>query len=131
MAAKMTEAQIAALLKMPAKGKHGGKGKVGYLPFKNKLESDYAAYLDLRKKSGEVADWWYEPGSLKLAYKCYYHYDFLVQLPDGTLECHETKGYMRDDANIKMKVAAHLYSCYIFRVVYWKQRQWDIKEVHP
>jgi hypothetical protein len=125
----MTEAQLRALLKLPGKGRKGGKGKTDYAPYKNKLERDYAAYLDQQKSIGAVAEWWYEPGSFKLAHKCYYHYDFLVQMPDGTLEVHETKGFMRDDANVKCKVAAHLYACYVFRVVYYKQRQWVIHEV--
>lgn len=73
----------------------------------NKLEAAYADHLDALRLAGAVRKWWYEPFGLRLAQKTHYHPDFLVQLASGHLEAHETKGGLfRDDARVKVKVAA-------------------------
>ena len=41
-----------------------------------------------------------------------------LELEDGAIEFHEVKGHMRDDAAVKLKVAAVLHSCYVFRVAF-------------
>ncbi|MDR3353374.1 MAG: hypothetical protein LBO00_10330 [Zoogloeaceae bacterium] len=49
-------------------------------------------------------------GLLKLADNTRYTPDFLVLLPDGVLEIHETKdGYIREDGWLKLKVAAGMF----------------------
>lgn len=72
----------------------------------NKLEEKMAAELDLLWKSGKVLKWWFEGITLRLAKATRYTPDFLVMLPDGTLECWEVKGHWEDDARVKIKVAA-------------------------
>lgn len=79
-------------------------------PGMNKTEAEYAGMLEARRLRGEVAWWRYEAITLKLADNTRYTPDFLVLLPDGALEIHETKGgYIREDGWLKLKVAAALF----------------------
>lgn len=75
-------------------------------PDMNQTEARYAQLLDLRQKAGEVLWWRFEGVTLKLADDTRYTPDFVVMLADGSMECHETKGFWRDDALVKIKVAA-------------------------
>lgn len=82
----------------------------------NKTEAAYAAYLELLKKAGEVVAYRYEPCALKLAPKTTYTPDFLVIYP-GHMEFHEVKGFERDDAIVKFKVAAEMFPWFGFKMV--------------
>lgn len=75
----------------------------------NKTEARYAAILEARKIAGEIREWHFEAVTLRLGDDCRYTPDFLVVLADGTLEFHETKGFWRDDAKVKVRVAASLF----------------------
>jgi hypothetical protein len=75
----------------------------------NKLEADYAAHLELRRAAGEILWYRYEALKLRLAQKTFLTPDFAVMLANGELEVHECKGYMQDDAAVKLKVAAEAY----------------------
>lgn len=75
----------------------------------NKTEAAYAAALDLRIIAGELAAWWFESITFKLAPDCRYTPDFVVMLPDGIIEVHEVKGFWEDDALVKIKVAAQMF----------------------
>jgi hypothetical protein len=77
--------------------------------FDNKLEADYAEHLEAERQAGRIARWWPKPFKVRLANRCWYEADFLVQLPDGALEIHETKGFMRDDALLKLKFLVQTY----------------------
>lgn len=85
----------------------------------NKLERRYSQHLDLRKMAGEVFRWDFQPEKLRLADRTYYDPDFRVILEDGTVEFHETKGFMRDDAVVKLKCAAeqHPYPFVLVREI--------------
>lgn len=74
----------------------------------NGYERDYAAVLRGRMACGDIVGFWFEGLQLNLApkLKCTYTPDFMVQLPDGTIEFHEVKGRWEDDARVKIKVAA-------------------------
>jgi hypothetical protein len=82
----------------------------------NKLEAEYAEYLEARKKAGEILDYGFERITLKLAKRTSYTPDFDVLLPDGLLEFHETKGFWEEDARIKIKVAAQTFPFTFFGV---------------
>jgi hypothetical protein len=43
----------------------------------------------------------------------------------------EVKGFMRDDAQVKLKVAARLFRRFDFVLVKKKGTGWDISEVKP
>lgn len=75
----------------------------------NKTEAAYMALLEARKRAGEILWYRFEGITLKLAQDTRYTPDFFVLAADGSLECHETKGFWRDDARVKIKVAAAMF----------------------
>ena len=75
----------------------------------NGLEAQHAAILTDRKAKGELAAFWFEQFTFKLADDTRYTPDFVVMLPDGVLEVHEVKGFLEDDALVKFKVAAEMF----------------------
>jgi hypothetical protein len=88
----------------------------------NRLEARYAEHLEVRKMFGEIAKWRFEPWKLRLAPKTYYDPDFEVVMPDGKIEIHETKGHWEDDARVKIKVAATMFSEFGFVGVTWNKK---------
>ncbi len=72
----------------------------------NKTETEYAALLEARRRTGEIIRWRFEPVRFVLGKGSVYTPDFEVVLPDGTLEYHETKGHWREAAKVRIKVAA-------------------------
>jgi hypothetical protein len=95
----------------------------------NKTEAAYAVLLEQHRQAGKIKDWMFEAITLRLARRTSYTPDFYVVLPDGSREFHETKGFMRDDANVKLKVAANKFPSFTFRLVRRKAGFWDIVEV--
>lgn len=75
----------------------------------NKAEAAYALHLELLKRSGEVIWYRFEGLKLRLADNTFYTPDFAVLAKDSVLECHELKGFWRDDARAKVKIAAEMY----------------------
>jgi hypothetical protein len=75
----------------------------------NKLEASYATYLEGQRLLGIINYWLWEAIKLRLADRTWYTPDFAVVTASGGLEFHETKGFMRDDANVKLKVAAEQF----------------------
>lgn len=76
----------------------------------NKTEAAYAVHLEYRRLQGEVLWFRFEGMKFRLADSTFYTPDFAVMLADNSLECHEVKGApMRDDAAVKLKVAADMY----------------------
>lgn len=93
----------------------------------NPLEADYAAYLEMLKRAGEISDYAFECVKLRLADKTFYTPDFAVIMPDGGLQMHETKGFWQDDARVKIKVAAQQHP---FKFVAIRKRKgvWEREE---
>ena len=96
--------RIGKLLGVPA-----AKGTGIPKPEMNKTEASYAEHLEARKLAGDVAWYRFEGVALKLAKDLRYTPDFLVMLANGELECHEVKGFWRDDARVKIKMAAAIF----------------------
>ena len=99
----------------------------------NKLERRYSLHLATLKAAGEIHDWAFEPEKFRLANKgdaCFYTPDFRLLLNDGTVEFHDTKGFLEEDANIKMKwfVQQHPYPLVVVR---WVKGQWDFQRRTP
>jgi len=75
--------------------------------------------------------------TLKLANGVRYTLDFNVtdRSGDALPEFFEVKGFMRDDASVKLKVAAALYRQFIFYLVTKRAKKlgggWDVQEVLP
>ena len=98
----------------------------------NKTEAQYAAHLETLKIQGRVAWYKFEGMKFRLADNTFLTPDFTVMWSNGELEAHEVKGFMQDDANVKIKVAAELYPIrfFIIRVKTKKNGGgWDIQEV--
>lgn len=96
----------------------------------NKTERRYADNLEMKRLAGAIVRWEYEPEKFELAYRCMYTPDFRVIFPDGKIEYHEVKGFMRDDAAVKIKVAARMFPHYRFVVVKWDGKKgWIFKTV--
>ncbi len=92
----------------------------------NKLEASYAAELDLRKAAGKIYAWEYESVTFKLAPRTTYTPDFLVIMADMTLEFVETKGFERDDAIAKFKIAGAQFPYFRFLMVKRKGRGFEV-----
>lgn len=75
----------------------------------NKLEEKYAAHLEQRKAAGEFLWWKFEGIKLRLADNTFLTVDFATMRADGLMEMREVKGFMLDDAAVKLKVAASIY----------------------
>lgn len=95
----------------------------------NKTEEAYAQHLELRRQAGEINAFAFEPLKLRLANRTWYSIDFLVQFPDGTLQAHEVKGHMEDDAAVKLKVAAEQHPWLFFILVKKDGQRWAQTEI--
>ena len=83
----------------------------------NGLERDYAQHLETLRLTRKIRGWHWQSIKFRLADKTWYHPDFMVIAEDGELEIHETKGFMREDANVKLKVTSALYWEYTVKLI--------------
>jgi hypothetical protein len=84
-------------------------GSVGHKQ-PNKWESAYAAeVLDPLLLTGEIIWYGFEAEKLRLAGKTYYTPDFVVLTKELRKEFVEVKGFVRDDAIAKLKIAAEQF----------------------
>lgn len=85
----------------------------GTMYFRSKWEANYALYLDLLVKNGEIKSWEYEVDvfvfeKIKFGTRSY-RPDFKVFNHDGSFEYHEVKGYMDSKSKTKLKRMAKYY----------------------
>lgn len=90
----------------------------------NKTERRYSDHLQVRKLAGEIRDFWFEAFKVRLADSTFYTVDFLVILADNTVEFHEVKGFMREDAILKIKFFVETYP-FSLVVVKWVNKTWE------
>lgn len=95
----------------------------------NRTEGAYAAHLEARKHAGEVLWYRFEGVKLRLADNTFYTADFAVMTRDRVLEMHEVKGFMTDDANVKIKVAADAYPLTFKIIRKGPKGTWEIQDV--
>jgi hypothetical protein len=86
----------------------------------NGLEANYAATFLAHKPH------FYEAVTLKLAADTRYTPDFMVMEDDGTITFVECKGFWRDDAKVKIKVAAEMYPMFRFKAVSYSKKTWHV-----
>ena len=92
--------------------------------YKSKWESEYAKHLDLLCRSNpDILDWKYEAIKLRLADGCWYTPDFVVVTLQG-VEFHEVKGYYREAARVRFRVAADTFPYFKFKIIRLKNGQW-------
>jgi hypothetical protein len=95
--------------------------------YKSKMERDYAALLDARKRHGIIAAWRYEAVGFRLANNTFYYPDFMVILSDGIIEFHETKGFDRQGkGKAKWKIAAGMYPEFVWKFITLEKGQWKV-----
>jgi hypothetical protein len=107
---------------LPATVPYMGIDRANYVKSKksrmNKWETEYSYELEARKQAGKILWWGYEAITLRLADGCRYTPDFAVMAIDSvgeyssgitSLQFVEIKGWLRDDANIKFKMAGELF----------------------
>jgi hypothetical protein len=118
---------LAAQKKLMARGRL----KAGTM---NRTEKSYSVWLEGEKHAGRIQAWWFESLKVRIAQDaCWYTPDFMVLMPDGTLELHEVKGspaIFADDAKVKVKACATQYP-FPVKVVYPKTKKsgggWDVQ----
>lgn len=97
----------------------------------NKLETAYSEHLEQRRLAGEILSWKFDAVKFRLAKRTWYSPDFLVFDKDGYIELHETKGFMEDDAAVKIKVTAETFPWAKLFLIYRKTKKngggWDIR----
>ena len=94
----------------------------------NRLEAAYAQVLEARRANGELAWWAFEGIKLKLADSTFYTPDFAVMGVGGEMEFHEVKGFWRDDARVKIKVAAGLFP-FRFLAIRRVKQVWQVEVI--
>lgn len=102
--------------------------------YKSKWEATYASKLELEKQAGLISHYWYEPFSLWLPGKVRYKPDFMVERSASALtnyalpplEIIEVKGWSKNrrDGMTRLKIAAAIYSCFVWRLVYRTKYGW-------
>ena len=104
----------------------------------NKTEKAYSDFLAARTLSGsDVNAYWFESVTFKLGHDTRYTPDFLVQMADGSLECHDTKGWDTEPAAaVKERVSSSMFPLFVFKEVRkvdgrWVEKVIGPKEVHP
>lgn len=96
----------------------------------NRWEQEYAIELEARKRAGEILWYGFESIKLRLATGTWYTPDFCLLVGDSIsspIQCVEIKGFLRDDANVKFKVAAEQFPCFQFLML--RRRKgggWDL-----
>lgn len=104
----------------------------------NKLERRFRdRVLEPAYVGGRIGRYWREPVKLRLAGRTYYTPDWLVMTSLGEhglpalFTFIETKGFMRDDASVKLKVAADSYPCFRWLLVTRPSAKdgWLVREV--
>ena len=103
-----------------------GRMKQGVM---NKTEAQYELHLKSLLQQGDILWYKFEGIKFRLADSCFYNPDFAVMQKDGTMEIHEVKGFWRDDAKVKIKVASELYP-FRFIAIHKKAKKdgggWDV-----
>ena len=120
-------------MRVQRKSKQGlyalGRLKVGEL---NKTEKAYEDMLKGMIIAGEILWYKFEGIKLRLADNTFFTPDFFVMRSSGELECIEVKGFMFDDANVKIKVAAENFP-FLFKIARVKPKKsgggWDIRVI--
>ncbi len=105
-------------------------------PGMNGLESRFSGYLKGLEIVGDLSDVKFQSITLKLGDDCRYTPDFsAVSAKDDALEFYETKGFMRDDAQVKLKAAATQFRFLRFYLVREVKKRgassWDIQLIEP
>ena len=101
------------------------KGRRRVAGVKNKTEQAFEDMFLQQKPHG------YEEITLKLADDCRYTPDYWVLDEDDVLAFEEIKGFWRDDAKVKIRLAAKLFPQFRFRAWTYKNKVWAREHFGP
>ena len=94
----------------------------------NQTEARYARNLDLKMLSGVgLIEWRFDEINLRLGNNLHYRPDFFLVFVDH-FEMHEVKGFWREDARAKIKMAVRLFPWFRWRAVQWKKKRWVFED---
>lgn len=126
--AELTKRRTAQPFQLPAN--EAGAFARGQLPADkmNKTEAAYAGFLEARKIDRDILWWRREPMRLRLADGSYYKPDFGVLTRDCLFELHETKGFWREAARVRIKIAAELFPFKFIAITRAKGGGWEREE---
>lgn len=137
---RLTEEQYADLMRQRAASMppasadlDAGKGVVATAPesahkgpkFKSKAEARYAAILESQQRAGQIRAWRYEAVTFSLADGVRYTPDFLVTENDGRMTLIEVKGFMREAARIRLRIAVEMYPAFGWFLIWAKKGGFD------
>ena len=94
----------------------------------NKTES---AYLDELRSNPEYIAVHVQAITLVLGDDCRYTPDFITLDRNGACKAHEVKVFWRDDARVKIKVAARTYRWISFVAIQKKKTEWIYEDINP
>ena len=100
-------------------------------PQMNSWESRYADHLTMLLKFNKIRHFALEAVKIRLAKRTWYTPDFHVIQNDSSHEFHEVKGFWRDDARVKVKVAAENNRWAKFVIVTVKETWFEFEEIVP
>lgn len=95
----------------------------------NKTEAAWSRELEAMRLAGVIKCWKFTAVTFRLAQDTRYTPDFLVANPDGSIMFYEVKGFWREDARIKIKLAAELFApLFKFVAVSRRKGRWEFEE---
>jgi len=99
--------------------------------YRSKTEARYAGHLEACRMAGQIREARYEALRFTLGPRTTLTPDFCVERPDRQLELHEVKGFAREDAWVKLKIAAVQWPWFRWVLVTWDRRAgtWQLREV--
>lgn len=115
MSRRWTAAQVS---KLPSVKRFATPNSLAAKLYKSKAEERYAALLDVQRMAGEIRAWRYEAITFKLADGVRYTPDFLVTEQDGSMSLREVKGFMREAARVRLKIAVEMYPTFAWFLVW-------------
>lgn len=93
------------------------------------LNKTERAYLDELRSNSDCLAIHIQAITLVLGYDCRYTPDFITIDRNGACKAHEVKGFWRDDARVKIKVAARTYRWISFVAIQKKKSEWYYEEI--
>ena len=99
--------------------------------YRSKWERERAAVLSMQQMGRAIQSWKHEGIRLKLADGAWYKPDFMVTHNDGGIELEEVKGFWREAARLRWKVAIAQFPMFAFSLWTKLNGQWVRSEYRP
>lgn len=100
-----------------------------------RLEEKYARHLQDRLNAHEIEWYLYEAWKFRLADDTFYTPDFIIVTNDLRIEAHEVKALWhtgkpgwKDDARVKIKVAAEMHPIRFIAATLMRDGNWEFEE---